>query len=483
MREAKQRRRDRSEARSARTNMAATGEHLFIFDDLIADTANVTRRVNAAVKHPEPVLVPDRPWEGNCVLLFGRALFDPDDGLLKMWYATGPDYKLIGYATSTDGLAWTKPALDAVRIDGRPTNIVFNGRGTTYFEPFGVVKDRLDPDPSRRYKCAFKSALKPYEGPDEHPFMPKSKRGVGTLVSADGIRWRLESAFTNPDVCDIAHFFQEPADGSFVMHSRTKLIPETNDGRWKHWGWGRAVARIDSPDFRTWTREKLVFAADHEDPEGTEIYSLAVFPYADRYLGLAQMFHGLEHQGRLDMQLVTSDDAWSFSRVEPRTPFIAEGDVGSWDRFNIAVGDMPPVTVGDQHRFYYSARNYRHNPYDGRDTAAEHWSAIGVASVPRGRFLALEASFDGGTVTTTPIVPCGPALELNVNAAYGRADVEVLDVEGHPLRDCTAVVTGVDGATVRVPFPPGGPTRGGDKTVRLRVTLRNAQFYGFRFAP
>ena len=464
--------------------MAALREHLFIFDDLIASTDNVTRRVNVAVKHPEPVLAPDRPWEGNCVLLFGRALFDAEEGLFKMWYATGADYKLIGYAISTDGLTWTKPMLDAVQIAGCPaTNIVFNGRGTTYFEPFGVVKDPFDPDPNRRYKCAFKSAIKPYEGPDEHPFMPNSKRGVGTLVSADGIHWDLENAFTNPDVCDIAHFFQDPDDGSFVMHSRTKLTPETNDGRWKHWSWGRAVARIDSPDFRTWTRERLVFAADHEDPEGTEIYSLAVFPYADRYLGLAQMFHGLEHQGRLDMQLVTSPDAWTFSRVEPRTPFIAEGDVGSWDRFNIAVGDLPPITVGDEYRFYYSARNYRHSPYDGPDTATERWTGIGMASVRRGRFLALEASFDGGTVTTTPVTPAGRTLELNVNAAYGSLSVHVLDAGGRPLPDHSATVTGIDDTAVPVRFTTGDIAPGADRTVRLCVTLRNAQLYGFRFVP
>lgn len=464
-------------------NDKAPTEHLFIFNDRVTRTRNITRRVNSATKLADPVLVPDRPWEETLVLLFGRAIFDEQERIFKMWYAAGNDYKLVCYATSSDGITWNKPNLDAVLVDEKPTNIVYDGRGTTYIEPFGVVKDFSDPDPARRYKLGFKSGLKPYEGPLEHPLMPKSRRGVGLLVSPDGIHWSLENAFTEPNVCDIAHFFQEPTDGSFVMHSRTKLTPENNDGRWASWAWGRAVARIDSPDFRTWTDETLVFAADHQDPEGTEIYSLAVFPYAGRYLGLSQMFYGLKTQGLLDMQLVTSPDAWTFSRVEPRVPFIAEGGVGAWDRFNIAVGDMPPVDVGDEHWFYYSGRSYRHGPYEGPDTnsSPEKWSAIGLARVRRGRFLSLEASFDGGTVTGIPFLLQGETFEINANTRYGTIDIELQSPQGEPLLDgWSARVSNEDDTAVPVTFPAGPLSQLAGQTVQAHFTLRNAQLYGFR---
>lgn len=459
--------------------MSVRRERSFIFDDLIESTDNVTRRVNAAVKHPHPVLAPDRPWEGGRALLFGRVLLDEDDGLHKMWYCTGADYEFLGYATSVDGLAWEKPELDVVLVDGQRTNIVYDGRGTTYFEPFGVVKDWFDADPSRRYKAGFKSAIKPYDGPDQHPHMPSSKRGLGTLVSPDGIHWRLEDPFANPDVCDIAHFFQDPDDGRFVVLSRTRLTPETNDGRWQAWGWGRAVARIDSTDFRSWTREKLVFAADGGDPEGTEIYSLSAFPYAGRYIGLAQLFYDRPDQGRLDMQLVTSRDGWTFARVEPRAPFIAEGEIGQWDRFNIAVGDMPPVATAGQLRFYYSGRNYRHAPYDGPDSSGERWSAIGLASIARGRFLGLEASFDGGMVTTTPLQLDGDSLTLNANARYGRVDVQVLGEDGGPIEGWQATVEGEDSCAIPVRFSGGHLEQLRERAVRLRFRLLNAQLYGF----
>ncbi|MBT4817078.1 MAG: hypothetical protein HON70_15355, partial [Lentisphaerae bacterium] len=430
---------------------------------------------------PTPVIIPDRPWEDQLVLIFGRAIYDEQESVFKMWYAAGADYKLVCYATSTDGITWDKPDLDAVLIDGKPTNVILFGRDTTYLEPFGVVKDLSDPDSARRYKLSCKSAIKPYRGPLEHPHMPESRRGAGTYISPDGIHWTLENAFTEDMVCDISHYFQEPEDGSFVMHTRDRLSPGNNDGRWATWGWGRAVARIDSPDLRTWTKGKLVFAADQDDPEGSEIYSLAVFPCAGRYLGLSQMFYGLEDQCLLDVQLVTSNDAWTFERVDPRTPFIAEGGIGSWDRFNISIGDMPPVDVGDEHWFYYSGRNYRHGPYSGPDTSPKEdkWTGIGLARIKRGRFLSFEASFDGGTVTSTPFVLNGNVLELNANARYGSVEVELRDHQGNPLEGWTSTVEGQDGTAVPVAFPIGSVSELAGQTVQAHFTIRNAQLYGF----
>jgi outer membrane protein assembly factor BamB len=57
----------------------------------------------------QPVLTPERPWEKNC-LMCPHVLWDEEASLYKMWYSGGernePD--AIGYATSPDGLKWTK---------------------------------------------------------------------------------------------------------------------------------------------------------------------------------------------------------------------------------------------------------------------------------------------------------------------------------------------------------------------------------------
>ena len=54
----------------------STGQ-LFLDDYLIEQTENITRRINQVQKNPGgPVLVPDKPWEGNMALLFGSVIFD-----------------------------------------------------------------------------------------------------------------------------------------------------------------------------------------------------------------------------------------------------------------------------------------------------------------------------------------------------------------------------------------------------------------------
>ncbi|MGA1997588.1 MAG: family 43 glycosylhydrolase, partial [Bryobacteraceae bacterium] len=56
-----------------------------------------------------PVLSPDLPWEKAAVMC-PNVLWDEAAGLYRMWYSGGEQYEpdAIGYATSADGLHWTK---------------------------------------------------------------------------------------------------------------------------------------------------------------------------------------------------------------------------------------------------------------------------------------------------------------------------------------------------------------------------------------
>jgi len=56
-----------------------------------------------------PVLSPEEPWE-NVAVMCPHVLRDEKDKLFRMWYSAGEQYEpnAIGYATSADGLAWTK---------------------------------------------------------------------------------------------------------------------------------------------------------------------------------------------------------------------------------------------------------------------------------------------------------------------------------------------------------------------------------------
>ncbi len=57
----------------------------------------------------KPVLVPEKPWE-KVALMCPHVLWDEQAKLYRMWYSGGEQQEpnAIGYATSPDGLAWTK---------------------------------------------------------------------------------------------------------------------------------------------------------------------------------------------------------------------------------------------------------------------------------------------------------------------------------------------------------------------------------------
>ena len=59
----------------------------------------------------KPVLSSEKPWEKECVMC-PHVLWDEEAKLFKMWYSAGErgEPNAIGYATSPDGLQWTRRA-------------------------------------------------------------------------------------------------------------------------------------------------------------------------------------------------------------------------------------------------------------------------------------------------------------------------------------------------------------------------------------
>jgi predicted GH43/DUF377 family glycosyl hydrolase len=65
----------------------------------------------------QPVLVADKPWEKICVMC-PHVLWDEQMDLYRMWYSAGErnEPNAIGYATSRDGLDWTKHAANPIFV-------------------------------------------------------------------------------------------------------------------------------------------------------------------------------------------------------------------------------------------------------------------------------------------------------------------------------------------------------------------------------
>ena len=63
----------------------------------------------------KPVLSPDQPWEKVAVMC-PHVVWDANARLFRMWYSGGEQYEpdAIGYATSSDGVVWAKHASNPV---------------------------------------------------------------------------------------------------------------------------------------------------------------------------------------------------------------------------------------------------------------------------------------------------------------------------------------------------------------------------------
>lgn len=460
---------------------------LFLDDYLIASATRVKRSVEHAQKFPgNPVLWPSVN-EPPMATAYGSVIRDGDK--FKMWYKSGMG---VAYAESADGIRWNKPRLELTLIDGEPSNILFRKKSKTegpeqfpfFYELFGVHRDDRDPDPARRYKMGFLDIDWKYKGTDGDPWHKGQRRGLGVAASPDGIHWKLLNSWATEAIVDGAtHWMWDAPRAKWVLYGRTrKALPEVvsawqTNAWFKNWFSGRAVARVESADFLNWNFSKpdtapVALTADLQDEPGTEIYSMKVFPYEGLYIGLVQVFHATPDDSTLDVQLAISRDSIHFTRVADRGVFIPLGAVGTWDRFNLSLANNDPIAVGDELRFYYGGRMYRHGPYNGPDKGPEK-SGIGFATIQRDRFVALEASFDGGEIVTKPMKLKSSALRLNAKSDFGEITVQVLDAGDKVIAKSKPIQR--DGLNIPVewaePFAaPGEP-------VKLKLTLHNARLF------
>jgi hypothetical protein len=461
---------------------------LFLDDYLIASMARVKRAVESAQKFSgNPVLWPTEKWEPPMATVYGSVIRDGDK--FKMWYKSGMG---VGYAESADGIHWNKPRMDLVRIDGEPSNILFTKKSKTEgpdalpycYELFGVHRDDRETDPARRYKMGFLDIDWNYKGSEGDPWHKNQRRGLGVAAGPDGLHWKLINSWATEAIVDGAtHWMWDEPRAKWVLYGRTrKALPEVEDAwrtnAWfKNWFSGRAVARVESTDFITWNFTKpdtapVALTADLQDKPGTEIYSMKVFPYEGIYIGLVQTFHATPDDSTLDVQLAVSHDSVQFTRVADRGVFIPVGPVGSWDRFNLSLANNDPISVGDELRFYYGGRLYRHGPYSGPDKGPEK-SGIGFATARRDRFVALESSFDGGEILTKPVKLKSAALHVNAKSDFGEIIVEVLDSGGKVLTKSEPIQS--DG--LNIPVKWAEDFKGSPESVALRLKLTNARLF------
>ena len=125
-----------------------------------------------------------------------------------------------------------------------------------------------------------------------------------------------------------------------------------------------------------------------------------------------------------------------------------------------------------------------YNAGPGRtDGSEDSFAGIGMASWRRDGFVSLRADAGGGSLLTSPFVPDGPELHLNLDASKGEATVQACDIQGRPVEAWSASkpsdpIRG-DHLDAIVRWDPSDWATRIGKPVTLRIRMRNADLYSF----
>ncbi len=461
------------------------GRQLFV-DDFLIEHTTLTRVFHRAKTHSAaPVLSPETDLElngGHCPLAgpFNDGVwYDPADSTFKLWYHAGW-FDGTALATSSDGLHWTRPALDVVP-----------GTNAVIAPPSGHRRDGaalwLDADapPHSRYKMFI--YWRWAQGQSGHMY-----------ASPDGVHFS-DLGPTSP--CgDNTTFFYNPFRGAFVFSIRQ--------------GWEqRARSYHEHADFaaagtwpagaaRKWAR---VDRLDHADPcigNPPQLYDLNAVAYESILLGAWAIYYGPEnpvaaHLGKPkinDLQLGYSRDGFHWHRPDRRAFIPCSRQWGSWDYGYIHAAGGVCLVVGDELWFYYAAFSGQspllkpgQTGVFAQDNAMYAGGHTGLATLRRDGFASMAAGAEEGVLATRLMTFSGNHLFVNVQTAAGEMRVEALDERGQTLAPFTRArcqPLSTDATKVRVCWQGVEDlSQLQNRPVQFRFYVRSGRLFAFWVSP
>ena len=453
------------EADSARTRF-------LLLDSRIVESAENAKLVPGTVKkHPmNPLFGEDKPWEKRFDNLYGNVVYDEEEKLYKLWYSPfivdksaqgmtheehktqpyrAPDNRemAICYATSSDGITWTKPELGIVEYAGnKANNILWRGsgdQGEHWEGPHGsgVFRDLLDPDPQRRYKSIMKAQI------------------LSVAFSGDGIHWGPAIACPAADVAGDTHnnAFWAPTLGKYVGITREW----GTDGE-KGW---RQVARIESEDFREWTKAEVVLEGIDQDHQA---YAMPVFYHGGVYLGLLAVHK--QSSDRVWTELTWSADTRTWHRISPGTPLIPNSEKDFDYDYGCVYACAYPVFLENEIRLYYGGSDWLH--FGWRN------GFLGLATLrPDGFAGYTQASEEKTAIITTTAIPySGQSLRISADVESGGSiTVSLLDKNAKEIAAAQTITTTVTDGLLKFKRDIK------QDHIRLRIELNRAKIYSFSF--
>jgi len=451
------------------------GRQLFV-DDFLVETNTLHRVFHQPQKYQKnPVLKPETPLElcgefdDSAVVKGGGLWWDSKERIFKLWYEAGW-LTTIAYATSRDGLHWTRPSLDVKPGTNQvlPPDLVYDSGN--------VVPDWDAKDPQQRYKFFFRR--------------PGGNVPGMSLTSADGIHWtnRVQTGICG----DRSTMFHNPFRKKWVYSLRSGFRGRSRD----YWECDDFLAGAK------WKPNDLVHwaASDRNDPKDPaikrvpQLYDLDAVAYESIMLGFFEIHHGPENDvcekrglpKITDLNFAYSRDGFHWDRPDRRAHIASERWYSdAWDRGYVQpLGNLCTVR-GDKLWFYYSG--FHGDPFKtnrvNRLSGMHQTGATGLAFLRRDGFVSMDAGDETGTLMTRPVTFSGARVFVNVAAKQGELRVEIVNAQGKviaPFTFANCIPLSVDGTLEPVTWNGAedvSALRG--RSVRFRFSLRHGALYAF----
>lgn len=424
-----------------------TGPHLLLDDALIESSQGLERVVTPPDRLPEPVVT--GPVD-KCFQPYVSVLREAG-GRFRIWYGVpeSASQSHLATMTSADGIRWERPH----RVLADPGHIQF---GVSILDD--GVRER---DPVRRFKYGY-----------------WDDGGLQIATSPDGLAWtRMAGGPVIRHDHDINSIHWDP-----IRKRYTALVSSYTTGpTWA--GQRRIPMQSVSDDLVHWREPWRIITPDDEDPGETQFYCMSgLLARGGLLIGLVKVLRDdlkVENAPPGGYGLGYTTLAWSRDGerwTRDRTPFMdRNARVGAWDHA-MTWGDCQ-LLVGDRAYIYYGgyARGHKVERFTERQ--------IGLARMPRDRYVARQAGEAAGTLRTPPLLPSGASLTVNA-AVDGELTACLLDAAGKPLPGYShAECVPVRGDGVAQPLRWRRHTRlPAGKPMRLELRLRRGKLWALDMA-
>lgn len=443
---------------------------LFMDRHLIASQKGVALKLHEPVRR-EVVLTTDKPWEGPTSAYFSVV---KDGKKIRLYYrgsAGNSDHSInqvTCVAESEDGIHFTRPNINRIEIDGsKENNVVWRGVESHNMAVF------LDTNPASKPEQRYK-ALGGVKLPGKNWMTGETPGGLYAFASTDGLHWekiREETVMTKGafDSQNIA-FWDAPnkryASFNRIFTDKVRDIQSTH-----------------SPDFLSWSdatlnqyeagvpREHFYTSATVPCPTAPHFY--VAFP--KRYIPGRKKVEEHKLPGVSDTVFMSSRDGVHWDRTFLEGWLRPGPDKLNWtDRNNMVASGIVETAEGEWS--LYASEHYRYPDHRLRRI-----------TVRKQGFASMNADVKGGEFITKPFKFEGSKLLLNYSTSgTGSVQIEIQDesgkaIPGFTLSDMPELYGDEFEATVA--WKKGSdvsPLQG--KTVRLRISMRDADLYAYRFA-